>query len=172
MNAPKDYIDEEYTPEEVLVITSCVDSVENLRRSFILGGSILACAVMFCFCTTKASGAEIPEAKAVHCILGEAQGEGKRGIDLVASALRNRGTTQGVYGCRADLKRDMPYLKAVGLYDHAVEAWRNSAKVDLVSGATYWGSLHIDGEWIATMRRKGYTKTLEYRGHEFYKKSS
>lgn len=172
MNAPKDYFEEDHTDEERLAIESCVESVEHLRRSFILGGAFVACFLIICFCSTKSHGAEIPEATAVHCILGEARGEGPQGIRLMASALRNRGKTQGVYGCRADLSKEMAYLKAKGIYQQAVKAWRDSAKTDLVKGATYWGSRHVDGAWIAKMKKHGYTLTIVHNGHEFYRKDS
>lgn len=77
---------------------------------------IAALCILLSFMQSNAGADEISEEKAVACILGEARGEGEQGIRLMASALRNRGTTQGVYGCRADLSKEMAYMKAKGIY--------------------------------------------------------
>lgn len=150
------------------------DELANLGQAFKVILPIIGCAVMFLIagCQQDAFAGEITEDKAVACILGEARGEGAQGIRLMASALRNRGTTQGVYGCRANISREMAYLKARGIYQQAVKAWRDSAKTDLVKGATYWGSKHVDGAWIAKMKKHGYTLTVSHNGHEFYRKDS
>jgi hypothetical protein len=149
--------------------------MEEIKEAVIT--SIIQAIVLICFALlfiafmpNKAGAAEIPEATAVHCILGEARGEGDVGIKLLASALRNRGTTKGVYGCRADLSKEMSYLKTRGIYAQAVKAWRD--KSDLVRGATYWGGKSCDKAWLENMARKGYVLTVEYRGHKFYRKDS
>lgn len=145
-------------------------SVRNQYASF-WWFSLSVGAAILCLLLSPviASADEIPEAKAVACILGEARGEGEQGIRLMASALRNRGKTQGVYGCKADISREMAYLKAKGIYAQAVKAWRDSAKTDLVKGATYWGSTHVDGAWISKMKKHGYVLTAKHNGHEFYR---
>lgn len=147
--------------------------IRNLIDAWGVIVAIILCAVIFLIAgCNQVEAAEIPESKAVACILGEARGEGAHGIRLMASALRNRGTTQGVYGCRANLSNEMSYLKAKGIYSQAVKAWRDSAKTDLVNGATYWGSKHVDGAWIAKMKKNGYILTVSHNGHEFYRKDS
>lgn len=150
------------------------DELAGLAQAMKVIIPIIGCLVMFLIagCHSEAVAGEIPEDVAVKCVLGEARGEGPQGIKLMASALRNRGTTQGVYGCRADLSKEMAYLKARGIYQQALKAWRDSAKTDLVKGATYWGSKHVDGAWIAKMKKHGYTLTVSHRGHEFYRKDS
>lgn len=147
------------------------DELGNLAQALKVILPIIGCAVMLLIagCHSEAVAGEIPEDKAVACILGEARGEGAQGIRLMASALRNRGTTQGVYGCRANISKEMAYLKAKGIYQQAVKAWRDSAKTDLVNGATFWASKTVDGDWIKRMRKAGFKLVLEHRNHEFYK---
>lgn len=148
----------------------------NIRNQYESAFMLILTIVIALLCVfmsaVMASADEIPESKAVQCILGEARGEGEQGIRLMASALRNRGTTQGVYGCRADLSKEMAYLKAKGIYQQAVKAWHDSKHTDLVNKATYWGSKHVDGAWIAKMKKHGYVLTVSHCGHEFYRKDS
>ncbi|NJO00406.1 MAG: hypothetical protein HC880_00825 [Bacteroidia bacterium] len=119
----------------------------------------------------NAQAATIPDDVAVRCILGEAQGEGLESIRDHASALRNRGYIKGVYGCKADISKDIPYLKAKGIYNHAIKSWNESAAVDTVNGADHWGStlLNEDKAWIQKMERSGYTLTKTTKNTAFYR---
>lgn len=67
---------------------------------------------------------EIPKEIAVYCIIGEAEGEGDDGMMAVAMALRNRGTTKGVYGCTS--KRVKERLYSSETLVQAVKAWEES----------------------------------------------
>lgn len=125
--------------------------------------------IIIILCACFPAHAEIPEALAVHCILGEVQGEGERGIRANAQALKNRGTTSGVYGCKADISKDMAYIRHKGLDKIALEEWRRGAN-DIVHGAQFWGSIILDQEWIERMKRAGYKFTVRINNHEYYKK--
>src|SRR3990167_10062334 len=52
--------------------------------------------------------AEIDDETAVNCIIGEAANQGEIGMYAVASGLLNRGTTKGVYGCKAKFVKNEP----------------------------------------------------------------
>ena len=87
--------------------------------------------------TLKASPAvhTIPEAQAVKAIIGEAGGQGWKAMRAVASALRNRGTLQGVYGVHNRLASHAgAKLRAM-----ALRAWRASAGADVTNGCAYFG---------------------------------
>lgn len=110
----------------------------------------------------------IDEKRAVNAIIGEAEGEGYRGMLAIAGAIRNRGHLIGVYGEKAPRVIGKKYsLKTLQL---AKQAWRESANNDITNGADHWGGKKVDVKWIAKMKSMGYKKTFEYREQEFYKK--
>ena len=113
--------------------------------------------------------AEVTESQAVQCILGEARNEyfssGYLAFLAVADALRNRNTTQGVYGCAVNLKNEMGYIKAKGLNREALRAWRESARVNLVKGAKHWESVDFEKPYWA----KNMKVTYQAGKHRFYK---
>lgn len=111
----------------------------------------------------------ITDEQAVKCLLGEARSEGYESLLAHAEALRNRGHLQGVYGCSSDLSKEMSYLKRTGIYDQAVRAWEESKTSNVVNGASYWGSLKVDGKWIATMKRNGFICTAIIKNTAFYR---
>lgn len=130
-------------------------------------------------CAGEATAAEIPEETAIHCIMGEARLDYVRGdkdaFKYHAEALRNRGTTKGVYGCKARWGRsekkyqeDVAYCKLKGLFEIAKQDWRNSKYTNYVKGAKHWGSLTIDKEWIVKMEKSGYVLTAKTKGAAFY----
>ena len=119
--------------------------------------------------------AGITEDQAVKCILGEARGEykkhGFKSFLYLAEALRNRGTTSGVYGCNALIsKREAAFIKSLGLDREAARAWRASALSNETQGASYWGSLIVDRAWIKTMQKAGYVQTATIGNHVYYKR--
>ena len=118
----------------------------------------------------KSCHAEISQEIGVHCILGEARGEGYTSLLAHAEALRNRNNTQGVYGCQADLSKEMPYLKRTGIYNDAIKAWQKSKHSKITHGASFWGSLIVDKKWIAKMDRNGFKQTVIIGNTAFYKK--
>lgn len=129
---------------------------------------VFTVAIAF-LCFSLPAYAEISESVAVQCILGEARGEGKQGIRALAQALRNRGKTSGVYGCGADFKKEMPYIRAKGLDKIALDEWRRNSN-DIVHGADHWGSTIVDKKWIAKMNLAGYILTASVNNHEYYRR--
>jgi spore germination cell wall hydrolase CwlJ-like protein len=98
---------------------------------------------------------------AVRALIGEASGEGERGMLAVAGALRNRGTLRGVYGLRAKhVDRQPAYV-----WTSARRAWAMSATNDLSAGATHWENTRAFGVpyWAKTMR-----VTATIGNHTFY----
>jgi len=106
---------------------------------------------------------EIPDDYAVSCIMGEARGEGYEGMLMLAGALRNRGTTHGVYGCRAK------FAEPSWVWDLARKAWNESAHTDTSKGADHWGSLLVDKKWIQKMIKSGFIETVRYKKHVYFK---
>lgn len=122
----------------------------------------------------KTHGCEIPESKAVHCLLGEVRGEyakhGYRAFLAQAEALRNRGRTAGVYGCRATFsQKDIDYMRAKNLFDEARRAWHESKDTRLTEGADHWGSVKYDKAWIKTME-KTMVFTVQIGDHRYYRR--
>lgn len=117
----------------------------------------------------KKAHAEILESKAIACILGEARGEGFASMLAHAEAIRARGTLKGVYGCRADLTKEMSYLNKRGITYKATRAWRMSETSSTINGAQFWASTIVDQKWIAKMERAGFVRTAKIKNTVFYK---
>lgn len=113
----------------------------------------------------NAHASSIPDKVAINCIIGEASGEGALGMIYLASALYNRGTTKGVYGCKAGHTDTEPEI----VQQQASYAWQQAKKHDSVRRATYWASTRVDRAWIRKMRSNGFVMTLSYKNHEFYR---
>lgn len=125
---------------------------------------LLASLAFICYCIDDAWPSDIEEATAVRCIIGEAGNQGDHGMLVLAEALRNRGTTKGVYGCAAShIDREPAWV-----FEKARKAWRDSATTNFTNGANFWGSNLVDGKWIKRMELT-MTKTYEYRDHQFFK---
>ena len=126
-----------------------------------------AVLLMFFFLAlSNLSEGAIPDAQAVRCIIGEASGEGKQGMIYLASALRNRGTTKGVYGCKASHIDKQPKY----VWENALYAWNLAKQNDFVNGADHWGSTIVDKKWLATMKKNGFIQTVIYKNHVFYRR--
>lgn len=141
-----------------------------LRELYIFITLTIIGGVMACVFLIGCAQAAIPEETAVRCILGEARGESKLAMTAHAEALRNRGTTSGVYGCDVVIsQQEMRYIRSRGIDTSARMAWRESANTNLVDGATFWGGIAVDGNWIEKMRRMGFTQTAKVGNTVFFK---
>jgi hypothetical protein len=152
-------IEDYYEQQELL------KSARRINFMLILALAVVILAVLF----VGIAKSEITADQAVHCILGEARGEGYESMLAHAEAIRNRGHLGGVYGCRADFSKEMSYLQAKGIIEQAQKAWEVSQRSQTVKGADHWGSLKVDGKWIAEMERKGFVRTAVVRNTVFYK---
>lgn len=99
------------------------------------------------------------------CALGEARGEGVNGMRAIISAIENRKSLSGVYGCTADLSRVTPKER-----EKAKEALRlaRSGK-DITLGADHWGNkkdviIFKRSKWFKNVR-----KTVKIGNHYFFK---
>ena len=142
---------------------------ERLTSLLIFLSATLTALTISLVCLCFEANASITDKQATECILGEARGEGYDSMLAHAEAIRNRGHLKGVYGCKADLSKEMSYLLSTGIYEKAQKAWRESAKTNTVSGASFWGSLKVDGKWIAEMERKGFIRTRVIKNTAFYR---
>lgn len=111
------------------------------------------------FGVVSSFGAEIPEAVAIKCLMGEARGEGQRGMQLVGEVLRRRGNTQGMYGCNA--KFNAPEWVRV----KAKKAWADSAKSNITNRATHFESIKFETPYWA----KSMDVVYKFKNHVFYK---
>jgi len=120
---------------------------------------LIFCLITFCF--GQIASAEIPEKLAIRALIGEASGEGYRGMLAVAGALRNRGTLRGVYGVNAKhIDREPQWV-----WDMARKAWAASLDQDITGGADHWESIKFKKPyWADSM-----TKTVLIGSHQFYK---
>jgi len=86
-------------------------------------------------------------AKAVACVLGEAEGEPYEGKLILSHALINRGSFLGVYGCGSRRVKERLYPRSALV--EATMAWteavRTHDKTDLARGAANW--LSVDDPW-------------------------
>lgn len=118
-------------------------------------------------------GANLNEAQAIaklpyknkklyRCVIGESASEGSKGMIAVAEAIRNRGTTKGVYGCNAKFVDNEPQW----VWDKARKAWELSEHTNVTEGATHWENLKEFGKpwWADSL-----TKTVKIGNHQFYK---
>jgi hypothetical protein len=109
--------------------------------------------------------AKTPKFNDKNCIkaaMGEARGEGYKGLLAICCAIRNRGSLKGVYGTKAKFKEPKWVWKL------AKKAWKES-KAKRIHSGDHWGSIHCDKAWLKQMRAKGFTRVYSYRGHIFYK---
>lgn len=83
---------------------------------------------------TNISYAEINEETAIHCLMGEARGEGLIGMTAVGEVLRKRRTTNGMYGCKAKFREPK------WVYNLAKRAWTDSRSSSYSNGATHFES--------------------------------
>lgn len=120
---------------------------------------IIAALILSATDTTKAEAA-IKDKDAVRAIIGEASGEGYRGMLAVACGIRNRGTLKGVYGLHARHVDKEPGW----VWDLARKAWKESEHNDIVGGAGHW-EMSSRIPWWA----KGMIVTAKIGHHTFYK---
>lgn len=99
------------------------------------------------------------------CALGEARGEGLNGMRAVVSAIENRKSLSGVYGCGADLKSVTPAERKL-----AREALRQAqAGQDITLGADHWGNAADVKAFKRSKWFKNCKQTAKIGGHYFFK---
>lgn len=130
------------------------------RRISIRKRAILS-LIFFLIFSQEALG-EILKKDAVRAIIGEAGGQGRRGMLYIACALRNRGTLNGVYGFKAKHVDKEPEW----VWELARAVWKQSEYEDISNGATHWENIKAYGVpyWVKSMN-----KVAEYKDHVFYK---
>lgn len=110
--------------------------------SIILAGLLLL--IPSCF----AYASDIKSSDAIRAIIGEASGEGLKGMRAVASAIRNRGHLKGVYGLKAKHVNKEPKW----VWTLATQAWKDSEVKDYANGADHWeGTAFKEPAWAKKM---------------------
>lgn len=78
--------------------------------------------------------AAVSEAQALRILIGEASGEGERGMQAVGEVLRRRNSTRGFYGLKAPHVDKQP----AWVWKMARAAWMKSAASNITKGATHF----------------------------------
>jgi hypothetical protein len=137
------------------------------KKSAVWIGIVLGGLLFWWFIISLMAGcsiaAEIPQDKAVLAIIGEAEGEGYKGMLAVAGAIRNRGSLKGVYGLNAP--RVVKHRYSLATYKLAQQAWQESAFSDITGGATHWEGTKFKTPYWAN----GMIKTVVIGNQAFYK---
>jgi len=144
-----------------------METKDHMIQTLVFG--LIASIVMILIMCSVVKAEVITDEKAVQCILGEARGEyaqyGYNSFLAIADALRNRGKTQGVYGCGVNLAKEAAFLANKGYYKKALQAWIDSKTVELVKGASHWESTKFKVPYWA----KDMQVTYQVGHHKFYK---
>lgn len=98
------------------------------------------------------------------CALGEARGEGVKGMTAIVQAIQNRKSLSGVYGCSADLKSVTPAERAL-----ARKALRASSGKDITAGADHWGNASDVKAFKRSAWFKNCRQTVKIGNHYFSK---
>lgn len=121
--------------------------------------------------------ASITEAQAVRIAIGEASGEGLRGMQAVCEVLRRRGSVKGFYGLNAPHVDKQPKW----VWAQARKAWASSRSSNLTNGATHFeGTAFKTPYWAKGLRpvavigkqRFYKIKTTKIKGGSYEKKRS
>lgn len=123
---------------------------------------VMIAALMFVV-PQKTAFPQVPAAKAVIAILGEAEDQGYKGMLAVAVGIRNRGTLKGVYGLRAE-RPNTPGMIPAKYWKMAEKAWAESER-NRIHNADHWENIKQFGKpfWV-----KGMKKICTIGDHVFY----
>lgn len=105
--------------------------------------------------------ASISEPQALRILIGEASGEGEKGMQAVAEVLRRRNSTRGFYGLNAPHVDKQP----AWVWSMARRAWYKSATSDITRGAD-----HFEGTAFKTPKwARGKTPVATIGKQKFYR---
>jgi len=96
--------------------------------------SIILWLIIFAGGFIPVARAEVPEALAIRILIGEASGEGERGMQAVAEVLRRRDSVRGFYGLNAPHMDKQPAY----VWTMARRAWYKSASSNITRGADHF----------------------------------
>lgn len=122
--------------------------------------------LIFLLFTSPAIADEIPKLKFIECVIGEAEDQGIDGMKSICHALRNRGTTKGVYGCTSN--RVKKHLYSSDTFIKATRAYEESKlEQDTIGGANSWYSVEDVKKDPSIFKRCTFTGKL--KDHFFFK---
>lgn len=132
-----------------------------------LAGSIPAPAIFFLFfiMVFPQTAFAVTEEEAVRCIMGEARGESFEGKVAVGEIIRRRGSTEGLYGCKAKFKEPKR------VWDEARRAWRLSERTKTTKDATLFENTKAFG-FPKKWNRKKVQFVTKIDNHDFFKKEA
>ena len=95
----------------------------------------------------------------IRCLMGEARGESFECQVATAEVIRTRNSTQGIYGCKAQIN------EPAWVWDRAERAWKQSETSNLSKGATHFESTDFKTPyWV-----NGMVLVAHVGKHKFYK---
>jgi hypothetical protein len=106
------------------IIFICFYCGSNKREIDPMSNIFFILLAQCCFFVYQVEAKEIPKEIAIYCVIGEAENQGDDGMRAVAMALRNRGTTKGVYGCTSERVRNRKYSSKI--FVRALMAWEET----------------------------------------------
>lgn len=117
----------------------------------------------------KESSMPFKDAKAINCIIGEAEGEPYNGKLYVAHAILNRKSLMGVNGCSSRRVREKLYAKQSAVDSELAwaEAKMFHEKLDPTFGANHWLSkedIASEVSWVNNCK-----PTVKIGNHTFFK---
>ena len=120
---------------------------------------ITSIGILFALIMSCASAFALPDQMAIKTVMGEARGEGYKGMLAVAEVLRRRDSVKGFYGFKAK------FNEPKWVWDLARKAWNDSLKTNTTNGATHFESTDFKKPtWAKKM------KVVAHVGkHVFYK---
>ena len=122
---------------------------------------IIALLLIFAGGFIPVARAEVPEAQAIRILIGEASGEGERGMQAVAEVLRRRNSTRGFYGLNAPHVDKQP----AWVWSMARRAWKKSSASNITRGAD-----HFEGTDFRTPKwARGKVPVATIGKQKFYK---
>jgi hypothetical protein len=139
---------------------TCMREIEDRDdRMFplVIIACIMAILILSLAYAPKANAETIPDSKKIrmiNAIIGEAEGEGYKGMLAVSCAIRNRGTLKGVYGEHAPRVKNHKYSqKTFVLAVKAYEESKDPIVCGFIGGANHWeGTSFSTPAWSKRMK--------------------
>ena len=128
--------------------------------------------VLFLVSCSPCAHADIDDKTAVKCVLGEYENGTLEEMTATAEALRNRGTTKGVFGCKAVKESKGVFRRGSRVIPkyavkRAFKAVSEASNSKLVKGADHWESIDFKRpSWS-----KGMILTAKVGKHEYFKEA-
>ena len=121
--------------------------------------------IPFCSAEAGTTGSNFNSFNCTNALIGEVEGESFLTKLATAECLRNRGTLKGVYGINSKrIAKASDKVRA-----DCSRAWTESARTNLVKGATVWGNASDVKIFKKSKWFKSFKQTAHIGNHYFFK---